>query len=148
MRISMSLIIAAAASTSALAADSLIKPGQWEVTTTIEAVDMPGASPDMLNMMKGKPRVITTCVTAADVEKGPQALVNQDGKCKFTSYSFQGGKLASVMACAQQGGEMTVTTTGTFTTANYATKSEMVMSGQRSMKMTAVAAGKLLGACK
>lgn len=149
MRLLLSLAVTAL-STVAIAADTAVTPGQWEVTSIVESVEMPGAPAGMLDMMKGKPRVMSICITAADAQNGPQALLKESGEnCKSVSYSAQGDRLTSVMKCSQGGGEMTVSMTGTFSANSYTVKSEMVMTGEaQGMKMTATATGKFLGPCK
>ena len=46
------LLIAGAMSTAQAATQ--IQPGQWETTSTVESVDMPGAPPQVSRMMSGK----------------------------------------------------------------------------------------------
>ncbi len=130
-------------------ADTPIQPGQWELRTIVTSVDMPGAPPQMLAMMK-KPHVMRHCVTPEQAAKGPQQML-QEGKsdCRFTRYALAGGRLDAAMRCnSKERGVMTVTTKGRFTPANYDVTSAMVMSGpQGKMTMTSAGKGKRLGPC-
>lgn len=135
---------------SAAHADAPIQPGLWEMKSAVTDVNMPGAPPQMLEMMK-KPQTMRHCVTPDQASRGPQELLKQSqGECKFTKYDFTAGRVNAVMQCnSRERGSMTVTTEGSFTPSSYATTSKMVMnSPMGQMKMTSSGTGKRIGTCK
>jgi hypothetical protein len=136
------------AASPALAAAQAVQPGQWDILTTVQSVDMPGAPPQMAAMMKGRPIRVSQCITAADAAKGPQQLMKSNKQCRFTRYSMTGGRLSSEMVCDQGGGTMTATSTGSFTPTSFTTTGRTVMTGAQKMTMTATTVGKRIGACK
>lgn len=143
------IIAAPAFGASAAYANVTIQPGMWELHSVVTAVDMPGAPPQMLQMMK-KPQTMRHCITPEQASKGPQALLEQSrGECKFTKYDFRAGRVSAIMQCAsRERGQMTVTTDGSFSPASYATTSTMVMTGpQEKMSMASTGTGKRLGPC-
>jgi Protein of unknown function (DUF3617) len=138
----------ALAGLSTAAGAGIVQPGLWQTTSTVSAVDMPGAPPEVAAMMKGHPNVFTHCVTPDEAAKDPRALLASDKSCTFKNYSMAGGKLNATMVCQQHGGTMTVTSSGSYTPTSYAATSHMVMTGNGGMNMTASVSSKLIGACK
>ena len=137
--------VAAGASTVAFA--QMVRPGKWQTTSTITAVDMPGAPPQVAAMMKGRPTTVTSCVTPEQAAKDPRALMGADKSCKVQNYSMAGGRLSATMVCQQRGSTVTVATAGTFTPTAYSAISHIVTSGEGAMKMTASVSSKLIGPC-
>ena len=129
-------------------AQATIRPGLWQTTSTVVAVEMADAPPEVAAMMKGHPTSFTHCVTPEEAAKDPRALMQTDKSCKVQNYSMSGGKLAATMVCQQRGGTMTVTSAGSYTPTSYTATSHMVMTGSGAMKMTANVSSKLVGACK
>src|SRR3546814_14825870 len=81
--------------------------------SSVTDVNMPGAPPQMLEMMK-KPQTMRHCVTPDQASRGPQELLKQSqGQCKFSKYDFRAGRVNAVMQCnSRERGSMTVTTEG------------------------------------
>lgn len=130
-------------------ADTPIQPGQWEIRSQVTSVDMPGAPPQVLQMMK-KPQVMRHCVTPEQAARGPQDMLKDKASdCRFIRYALKGGTLDSVMQCSsRERGTMTVTSKGRYAPGSYDVASSMVMSGPRGgMKMTTVGQGKRIGPC-
>lgn len=125
-----------------------VTPGKWEIVTTVNSVDMPGAPPFVANMMKGKPIKVSHCLTPEEAARGPQDMMKARKECTFTRYSMAGGKLDSVMVCQQGGGTMTATSSGSFTPTSFTSSARTVMTGAQQMTMTATAVGTRVGDCK
>src|SRR3546814_2511373 len=106
---------------SAAHVDAPMQPGLWEMKSAVTDVNMPGAPPQMLEMMK-KPQTMRHCVTPDQASRGPQELLKQSqGQCKFSKYDFRAGRVNAVMQCnSRERGSMTVTTEGSFTPSSYA----------------------------
>ena len=144
-------LIASACMAIASAADAQrtgLMPGQWEIVTTIESMEMPGAPPGMANMMKGHPTTIRHCLTPEEAARGPQDIMKAGKACSFTHYSMVGGRLSSQMVCKMGGGTMTATSTGSFTPTGFTTRGRSVMTGGHAMTMTASGVGRRIGDCK
>ena len=145
----MRLILAAVAialPASAVLAQA-VQPGQWDIVTTVDSVDMPGAPPEVAAMMKGKPIRVSQCLTPEQAARGPQEMIKSNKDCHFTRYSMTGGRLDSEMVCQQHGTTMTATSSGTFTPTSFTTTGRTVMSGPERMTMSATTTGKRTGAC-
>jgi hypothetical protein len=136
-----------AASLATVAGAQSFQPGMWQTTNNVTDVTMPGAPPQVLAMMK-RTTTINHCVTPEEAAKNPRALMQTNKSCTITRFSMAGGHLDSAMSCQQQGGVMTMTSSGTYTPTSYAMISHMIMSGRSGMKMTARVNGKLTGPCK
>ncbi|MBX9813549.1 MAG: hypothetical protein A4S12_08805 [Proteobacteria bacterium SG_bin5] len=126
---------------------ALIQPGKWENRAEILTVDMPGAPPRLLAAMKGRPQVITSCVTPAQAALGPRDLLNRDRACRFTRYDARGGRIATEMVCTRPTGTMRATSSGRYTLTSYEVSGSMVMTGRARMTMTTRTTGRRLGPC-
>lgn len=144
MRLSLFLILALLPA----AAQAQVTPGQWEIVTTVDSMDMPGAPPGIAAMMKGRPIKVRHCLTADEAARGPQEMMKARKECTFSRYAMTGGKLDSVMTCQQGGSTMTATSSGSFTPTDFATTSRTVMTGSHAMTMTAKTIGRRVGDCK
>lgn len=129
------------------AASAQVQPGMWESTTTIHSIDMPGAPPQVAQMMRGKATKQRYCVTPEQAAKGPQELLKQNPSCRFTKYSMQGGTVSTEMTCNQNGGTMTARGSGTYTPTSFNVSSSAVMTGQMGMRMTSTSTGRRTGPC-
>lgn len=135
------------------AAQAQVTPGQWETVVTIKSMEMPGAPPQVAQMMKsrmagGKPTRTSYCVTAEDAKRGPQEMFKQNPSCRFTKFSMTGGTISTEMTCKQEGGTMTARSSGSYTAKAFNVNSSVAMSGRMSMKMSSSNVGRWLGPCK
>lgn len=115
------------------AAADMMKPGLWEVTTTVEMPGMPYQPP---------PTTIRHCYTAQEVKENP---VPKDNNCKITDLKTSGNKTTWKMECtgeaaAKGEGEMTY-----HGDSAYEGKSKMQTQG---MTMAMKYKAKRLGECK
>jgi hypothetical protein len=125
----------------------LVEPGQWEMTVTIDSIDMPGAPPMIANIMRGHKMTIRHCITPEEASRGPQDVMKSNNSCAFTRYSAVGGKLSSEMVCKQPGGTMTVENEGTFTPTTFTASGRSVTTGGRAMSTTSTSSGHRIGEC-
>ena len=142
------LLFALLAAVPALAAAQSVTPGKWEITNTVESMDMPGAPPGIAAMMKGHPIKVSHCVTPEEAARGPQDMMKSRKECQFTRYSMAGGKLSSEMVCKQGGGTMTAVSTGSVTATSFTTSARTVMTGSQPMTMSGTWVGRRVGDCK
>lgn len=134
------------------AAQAQVQPGQWEASSTINSIDMPGAPPQVAQMMKsqmsgGKKTRMTYCITPQQAAQGPQEMLKQNPSCRFTKYSMKGGMISTEMSCAQNGGTMTARASGSYTPTSFNVTSNAVMSGQMSMRLSSTSVGRRIGPC-
>lgn len=119
--------------------------GQYRATVTFLSIDMPGAPPQMAQMMSQMMSNTTNyCLTEADIAEGYRAITNrstQSGQeCAYESFSFSGGQIDAVVLCNVDGRQMRMDMSGTGT----ATSSDIMMTmtgdfgmGDGSMKLRA-----------
>ena len=125
----------------------IIQPGKWENRVEVIDVQMKGAPPSVTAAMKGRPMVVTSCVTPQQAAAGPQAAMNADKSCRFVRYSAAGGKIASELLCTRPGGTMRVVSQGSYTPTSYAVSGTGVMTGRAAMTMRTRTTGRRLGGC-
>lgn len=141
-----------------------ITPGQWEVTTEITDVRLPGvAGTDpkiaeaMTQQMKGRSQTQTSCVTP-DQARGPSsALIGGDtnGACSFETFSLLRGRLNAVMTCRKDGepGQMVIATNGTYAGDTIELESVMRVEQtlnqpkEQAMRLAAKVTGRRTGDC-
>jgi len=117
-------------------AGATISPGRWESRVTIVDIQMPaGVPPQFAAQLKKKmaeagDHTVATCISAADLKKPtPSFLAANTKNCRFDHYTMSGGKIDAKMTCtAPQGGSMTMTTTGTYSSDSYETTGTMIVS--------------------
>lgn len=133
------------------------KPGQWEVTTEVVSVEMPGVPAEQRGMMeamfKRPPVTESTCMTADQLKKPDPALfsgskANKD--CVFRKYNVSNGKLDATMVCKNTDSEMTMTMTGEYAPEKVSTEVTMDAKGppgQGAVKMKMKSSGRRTGDC-
>ena len=92
-------------------------PGLYKTTVTMTNIDIPGLPPEMAGHGAGMVTTTENCLTAADVDKGFEALVKQgqDGACTYESFDLAGGKVDAVLVCKAQGRDTRTVLSGTAT---------------------------------
>jgi hypothetical protein len=114
-------------------AAEMMKPGLWEITTSMEMPGMPYQAP---------PQTMRHCYTAQEVKEEP---VPKDNNCKITDLKSSGNKVSWKLECK---GEMAGKGEGEMVylgDSAYEGKTKMQTQG---MTMTSKYKGKRLGDCK
>lgn len=132
-----------------------LKPGKYEMTMTVNKVDVPGMPPEakaQMEQMMGQPQKMDYCLTAEKSEKGLQDMLSKmNGDCTYSNFEVSGAKIAGAMACtAPTGGTMKSSMTGNATdeTTNLQMKVEVTQPGMpATMKMESTMAMKRVGDC-
>lgn len=117
-------------------AGATISPGRWESKVTVVDIQMPAGVPPQFaaqlkqRMAEAGNHTVATCISAADLKKAtPSFLAANTKNCRFDHYTMSGGKIDAKMTCtAPQGGSMTMTTTGTYSSDSYETTGTMTVS--------------------
>ncbi len=109
-------------------------PGQYRLTTEVLEVDIPGAPPEAVQMMRGMMdgQSQEYCLTQDQVDQGFEQMARQgqDENCTFERFDINGGDIDAKMSCNVPGeGQMTMTMTGSGTS----TSSVMDMTMQGNM---------------
>lgn len=112
------------------------KPGRWESTMKIEAMDMPGVPPELKQKMEAAQaeRTIATCMSKEDAEKPGAAMFNQaNSGCKYDHFTMADGKLDGALTCERGPQKVSVTMNGTYSPDAFAvhTTSKVQMPGGR-----------------
>jgi hypothetical protein len=134
-----------------VAAQAQVKPGQWENTVTVKSMDMPGAPPQMAEMMKrsmgGGARTYSHCVTPEQAAQGPRDLIKENKSCQVTNFSMTGGHFTTEMTCSQNGEETKLKSSGSYGPTSFNATTTMAMSGRQQMTMTNEVSGRWVGPC-
>ena len=141
-----------------------MEPGKWRTSVKFVAVDMPGMPKQAADMMgqqmqKSGNSVIETCVTPEMANQPPGKMLGaqDDGSCKYDSFSLAGGRLDAKMTCKPKAaggpGELKMAMAGTFGGSAYDLTTETVMNGvadaspNGTMTVKTQISGKRLGDC-
>lgn len=93
--------LALAGATLALAADTILKPGRWEVTLRMDV----GADGAPTEKVTQEPIVAVNCVTAAELAKDVTALHNPatmlDKSCRISNYRATGREIRYTATCRE-----------------------------------------------
>ncbi len=108
---SMALLFACSGSSTAL------QPGQWEMTTRMTNIEVPGVPPAqaeaMRSAMANQAQTQSRCITAEEAANPARGMVNPTGEaagCTFTDQTFAGGVIKVSGSCPAPGGQGTVRT--------------------------------------
>lgn len=147
------IILAACASMAIATSAAAIDPGQWQSTTQMTDIQLPGDVPpqvaDMVRQQMGEAASSSMCITQDDIDDAPQRLFDQsEGECSYSEFNMEGGQLNATATCDTGQGTLTMTMSGTYTATTY----EMQMSmngdaGMGPMSMTYETTGERAGSC-
>jgi len=115
-----------------------MKPGLWEITTTMrmQGMQLPGGT-------------FTHCYTAKDLAAGKQYSTDDASKCTIKNMKSSGGKVSYDMSCVTEGGKIDATVSGTMSATAYALEQKMRMTPNQGMgEMHSTIKGRRLGDCK
>ena len=143
-------IVAALAVSSALSAQidpgDLPMAGEYEAKVTFVSIDLPGAPPQMADMMsRTMSRTTKYCLTEAEIAEGYRAITDRSMRagaqdCSYERFDYSNGSLDAVLVCKVDGRDMRMHMQGT----GGSTSSDIMMTisgdfgiGEGSMKMRA-----------
>ena len=136
--------VANAARQAGVKSDTVLRPGQWQLKTTVEEMTIPGlpasAQADMKRMMGPRQNItVDYCMTPEDARKpGGKVFTGEESKnCRYERFDMADGKVDAVMHCqGQPSGTMTMTVHGTFSPDSYTNQVSMKATGGRQGAMT------------
>lgn len=125
--------------TAAISAPPTLKPGEWEITMTM---DMPGMP------MKMPPRTMRQCIKQEDVSR-PEKMIPDDKTCKVDEVRQSASGVSWKSTCKTESGVMVGK--GEISVSELAYKGSMSMEGKmegQPFSMKTAYSGKRLGDCK
>ena len=142
----------------AAAGQTLIEPGRWESKVTLLDVEAPGLPPQFAAQMKQtmakvQGGTMATCLTEADIKRPKEDFfAGRSKNCRYDHFTMSGGKIDAQMNCAAgDGGTMSMTMNGSYSTDSYEATMAMTSSGNgkmSGMKMKSHTESHRVGACK
>lgn len=143
----------AAADVAAEASKLKLQPGEWETTTTLTALDVPGLPADAAKAATGTPTTTRNCVTPEQAAKPGADFLSgtADGNCTYQRFSMANGGIDAAMTCrpAAAPGAVAVRLHGGYAPSAFAMGMEMKtdLPGGAAMTMRARVAGRRIGPC-
>lgn len=101
--------LAALSACSGPASDSLLQPGQWEVSAGPSEFDVPGASREQMaqfEAMLAEKETQQQCLSQAEADQGLEPLAKEFGKngdCKVAEFDASNGQITGTMSCKIDG---------------------------------------------
>ncbi|NNM78645.1 DUF3617 domain-containing protein [Sphingomonas sp. ID1715] len=137
-------------------AETKLQPGQWQVVSSMDLLDVQGVPAETAARMKmAMTRTSSNlqCVSKEQADNPNAGLFagQNNSRCKYESFEMTGGKIAAKMRCpGENGAEMLMTMDGSFDPKSYQVTADMNMnmgaSGQK-MRMTMKSTGTRVGEC-
>lgn len=130
------------------------EPGLYRSTVEIEEFAIPGAPPQVAEMMRNSAKSNQShdyCVTAEDVEKGFEETLrkSQQGECDYKRFDIDGGRIDAALTCRDQGRtvDIQLSGTGTATSSDMAMSMTMDLPGMGEGTIRARSRSERIGAC-
>ena len=130
-----------------------LQPGQWETTTLITDMNIPGLSADAAKAATGTRTVTSNCVTPAQAAQPSAEFLSgaKDGNCTYRRFSMANARINAAMTCepAAAPGAIAMTLNGGYSPTAFdmgmAMKTDLP--GDLAMTMKARVSGKRVGEC-
>ena len=129
-------------------AGAAMQPGQWEMTTTVTRMNVPGM-PAGVNPTP-PPNTSRTCLTAEDVRENANFVSESAGEgCTSQNASMSGGRIQATIQCNRPEGQMSMTMDGQYTPTTLALTQQIrtSMAGGQNVEMDARMTGRRIGDC-
>lgn len=133
-----------------------LQPGQWEMTTKMTDIEIPGAPPAMAAQMKqamtAQAQTQSRCITAAEAANPAGNMASPSGNaqgCTFSKQTFSGGSIDVAGSCpGPAGGTMETSLSGSYTATTMDTRiSANIQGGPQPMRMSGTMTGRRTGDC-
>lgn len=132
------------------AAGAAMQPGQWEITTTVTRMNIPGMPAGATPPMPA-PTTVGVCLTPEQAARPGADFVTGSGQaqgCTYESNSIAGGRIQARVQCAMPGGSMRSNITGQFTATSYEVSQQVTVPAQgANMEMESRTVGRRVGDC-
>lgn len=142
-----------AAAVAAEATKLRLEPGQWETTTLITALEVPGLPAESAKAATGTRTTTRNCVTPAEAAKPSAEFLSgaTDGNCTYQRFSMANARIDAAMICrpAAAPGAIAMTLNGGYSPTAFdmgmAVRTDLP--GDAKMTMRATVTGKRIGNC-
>lgn len=142
-----------------------LQPGQWEMTSRLESIEIPGAPPEVQAQMggqRGRAQTDRTCITAAQASNPlrqlRESMAGPGGQnCQTSEDVFAGGVIRIRTTCRRPGGAVgsaQIAMEGTFTATTLAARisvnaegANVAGPGTTAMRLTTNLSGRRIGDC-
>ena len=138
----------------ATAGQELIRPGEWESTTTVEDMSMPGMPAEIQAQMKKmmsshQSHSFKSCITEADVKKPKEGFfAGKNNECRYDHFTMGGGKIDAAMHCSAREGEQVMNVSGSYSPETYDVRMEMSGKAEgQAMSMKSHTVSRRVGEC-
>jgi hypothetical protein len=127
-----------------------MQPGQWEITTNVTRIAIPGMPAGMTPPMP-PPTTVRNCLTPEQAAQPGAGFVTGSGEtegCTYQSNSVSGGRIQAVVQCTTPAGNMRSTINGQFTATSFEVNQQVQTSAQgQTMDMESRTTGRRVGDC-
>ncbi|ODU20442.1 MAG: hypothetical protein ABS87_10345 [Sphingomonas sp. SCN 67-18] len=137
-----------------IAVKAVFEPGQWESTSAVTAVSMPGAPAEVTRAMVGKTTEFKHCMTEAEANREPGEIFRKGAgdDCQYERFNIADGKIDALMQCKSKDSGAALSTiemAGSYDRTSYAVTTRMSVAGPggQTIAMEAKANGRRTGAC-
>lgn len=141
----------------AATASMRFQPGEWQTTSEVLEVEVPGVPPELAAQMRERMLArtsVSSCLTPEQAERpGADLFAGQQGNCRFDRFTMTDGRIDSAMTCA--GGDSgappaRILMTGTFDATHFAMENRIEAIGAPggTMKMRSRVTGRRTGPCR
>ena len=143
----------AAADVAAEAKKLKLAPGEWETTTLITDMQVPGLPADAMKAATGTRTTTRNCVTPEQAARpGADMLAGtKDGNCTYQRFSMANARIDAAMTCAPAAapGKVAMTLSGGYSPTAFDMGMAMKtnLPGDTAMTMRAKVTGKRVGEC-
>jgi hypothetical protein len=126
-----------------------MQPGQWEMTTTVTRMNMPGM-PAGMNATP-PPNTTRDCLTPEEVARANADFVRESAGegCTSQNSSMSGGRIQANIQCDRPEGQTRMTMNGTYTatTLDMTQQVRTTIAGGQTVEMDARMTGRRIGEC-
>lgn len=115
---------------------SLVRPGLWASTVTIDEFTVPGMPAEMAARMKtmmaqNQEHSFKTCLTPEDVKRPKEDFfAGKSNECRYEHFTMGGGKIDAAMHCGgKDGATQVMQMAGTYSPESYQMQTSMKAEG-------------------
>lgn len=116
--------------------DMLVRPGKWVQSVELEAFDVPGmpqsAQDSVRQTMASAASGHEICLTEAEAKRPREDFfAGKDKNCRYERFAMEGGKIAGVMRCSQDGMNQVMELNGDYAPDRYTMRMDMRTQSER-----------------
>ena len=132
--------------------DVRLRPGRWEMKTSVAAINAPGMPKGVADMMKSQDTTVTTCISEEEANRSDSNIFTgkKDANCSSEGFQAKAGRLSGTVTCKGENGQgtMTMTMDGAFAPERYDVQTRMKMDGVGGgMVVESKTSGRRIGEC-